>query len=82
MVQIITNFNLFTEKQKVLVYSNGDIIDDVDVNVDDLVNVIKGFKNKYGAEDITLIGDNNYLSKFKRDLSIDFSATKINIVQR
>lgn len=82
MVQIITNFNLFTEKQKVLVYSNGDIIDDVDVNIDDLVNVIKGFKNKYGAEDITLIGDNNYLSKFKRDLSTDFSATKINIVQR
>lgn len=82
MVQIVANFQPFTMSQQILVYEGNNIIDSLSVDSDDVINVIKGLKNKYSADEINLVGNTDYLSKFQKDLSTDFDMTKIKIIQR
>lgn len=82
MVQIVANFQPFTMSQQILVYEGNNIIDSFSVDSNDVINTIKGLKNKYNADEINLVGNTDYLSKFQKDLSIDFDMTKIKIIQR
>lgn len=82
MIQIIADIQPFQIIQKVSVYQDGNEIDTAQTDIDKLVPVIKGLKNKYNIDNINLIGGNQYLSKFKKDLSTDFDITKINIITR
>lgn len=82
MIQIIANIQPFQIMQKVSVYQDGNEIDAAQTSIDKLVPVIKGLKNKYNIDHINLIGGNQYLSKFKKDLSTDFDITKINIITK
>ena len=82
MIQIIADIQPFQIMQKVSVYQDGNEIDTAHTDIDKLVPVIKGLKNKYNIDCINLIGGNQYLSKFKKDLSIDFDITKINIITK
>ena len=82
MIQIIADIQPFQIMQKVSVYQDGNEIDAAQTNIDKLVPVIKGLKNKYNIDNISLIGGNQYLSKFKKDLSTDFDITKINIITK
>lgn len=82
MIQIIADIQPFQIMQKVSVYQDGNEIDAAQTNIDKLIPVIKGLKNKYNIDNISLIGGNQYLSKFKKDLSTDFDITKINIITK
>ena len=82
MIQIIADIQPFQIMQKVSVYQDGNEIDAAQTSIDKLVPVIKGLKNKYNIDNISLIGGNQYLSKFKKDLSTDFDITKINIITK
>ena len=82
MIQIIADIQSFQIMQKVSVYQDGNEIDTAHTDIDKLVTVIKGLKNKYNIDNINLIGGNQYLSKFKKDLSTDFDITKINIITK
>lgn len=82
MVQIVANFQPFTMSQQILVYEGNNIIDSFSVDSNDVINTIKGLKNKYNADEINLVGNTDYLSKFQKDLSTDFDMTKIKIIQR
>ena len=82
MIQIIADIQPFQIMQKVSVYQDGNEIDTAHTDIDKLVPVIKGLKNKYNIDNINLIGGNQYLSKFKKDLSTDFDITKINIITK
>ena len=82
MIQIIADIQPFQIMQKVSVYQDGNEIDTAHTDIDKLVPVIKGLKNKYNIDNINLIGGNQYLSKFKKDLSTDFDTTKINIITK
>lgn len=82
MVRIIADFQPFARDQKITVYSDGNIIEEVKVTIDNVTNSLKGLRNKYEAVEIDLIGNSGYLSKFQKELNSDFSSTKVNIIQR
>ena len=82
MVRIIADFQPFARDQKITVYSDGNIIEEVKVTIDSVTNSLKGLRNKYEAAEIDLIGNSGYLSKFQKELNSDFSSTKVNIIQR
>lgn len=84
MDHIIINFQPFSLEQDVFVYIDGKCIYQTKTTIDKFSSVVKGLKDKYDINKIDLCGNQEYLSRFKAELSLAFSKdnTEINIYQR
>ena len=82
MIQIIADIRPFQLNQKISVYQDGAEIDSAKTNIENFVSVVRGFKNKYNADKVKLIGGNQFLKKFQKDLSTDFDIANIEIISR
>lgn len=80
MSKIVANFTSFTRDHKVVVYQDGDIIEEIKVMTEDMPSVIKGLKTKYSVEEIDLVGNPSYLKKIQEKLGTDFSQTEIKVI--
>ena len=84
MANIIINYRPFTLEQEIFVYDNGVCVELLQAPIDKIPDIISGLQNKYNIEQINLCGNQDYLSKFKAELSLKFanSNVEINIVSK
>lgn len=79
MNHIIVDFQPFTLKQNVLVYVNGECVKQTAVEVDQITDVVTGLSKQYNIKQIDLCGNENYLFKFKTQISTEFSDNPIEV---
>lgn len=84
MNNIIVNFNPFMLEQSVLMYSDGNCIEEIHSPIDRVTDVVMGLKNKYNVDRIDLCGNSDYLSRFKAEMNLKFgnNNTQINIYSK
>lgn len=84
MNSIVVAFQPFSVNQNVIVYSDGDILEEFSVEMDKIVDVISGLKKQYNSTNIDLIGSEDYLTHFKTRLLSKFAEepAQINIISR
>ena len=68
MIKIIANVNLFSLKQPIFVYENGNKIDAAQVNIEAAAATINNFYQKYNNSEIILQGAKNYINKIRKEL--------------
>lgn len=82
MIQVVADIRHFTLMQNLIVYSDGDIIETVMAPLENVVDSIYGLTSKYSATEVKMIGNKDYLKKFKEDLGTKFSNLNIEIIER
>lgn len=84
MGNIIVNFKPFISEQEILVYIDGACVKQKRVKIEDVTNVVYGLKSNYVIDVINLVGNKDYVSKFKAELMTKFEKdnVEINIVER
>lgn len=83
MTSIAVNFQPFMMNQKVYAYSDGHIVEEMDVPLDDVNNAVNTLSTKFNADEINLIGNQDYLERFKAEMSTKFSNNvNINIISK
>ena len=84
MANIVVNYRLFTLVQEIFVYDNGVCVELLQAPIDKIPDIISGLQSRYNIEQINLCGNQDYLSRFKAELSLKFanSNVEINIVSK
>lgn len=85
MSRIVVDFQPFAIEQKIYTYSDeGTILEKAYCSVDEVTDVVKAMQSKFSATKIDLIGNTDYLTKFKNGLKTNFgfSDVDINIIGR
>lgn len=84
MVNIIVNYRPFTVTQEIFIYDNGVCVELLQAPIDKIVDIVSGLQSRYNIEQINLCGNQDYLSRFKAELSLKFanSNVEINIVSK
>ena len=84
MANIIVNYRPFTLTQEIFVYDNGICVELLQAPIDRTPDIVSGLQSRYNIEQINLCGNQDYLSRFKAELSLKFanSNVKINIVSK
>lgn len=80
MSRIVVDFQPFAIEQKVYTYSDeGTIIEKAYCSIDEVTDTVKAMQNKFSAKEVDLIGNSDYLTKFKNGLKTNFDFTDVNI---
>lgn len=83
MTNITINFQPFLNHQIIYAYVDGAIVDEVAIPLADMPKAVKAMATKYNATEINMIGNQDYLSRFKAEMATDFSNDiNINIIGR
>ena len=84
MVNIIVNYRPFTVTQEIFIYDNGVCVELLQAPIDKILDIVSGLQSRYNIEQINLCGNQDYLSRFKAELSLKFanSNVEINIVSK
>lgn len=83
MTNIAINFQPFLKNQTIYTYSDGNLIEETSVTIDEMPAAVSALSNKFGADEIDLIGNQDYLARFKAELSTKFNNNvNINIIGR
>ena len=84
MVNIIVNYRPFTVTQEIFIYDNGVCVELLQAPIDRISDIVSGLQSRYNIEQINLCGNQDYLSRFKAELSLKFanSNVEINIVSK
>lgn len=82
MDKIIVINNMFDKDQSVMIYKDNQLITTTDVDLDNLVNTVKGLASEYSIHNIDLVGNESFLSQFKEKFSTEFGQLNVNIVAR
>ena len=84
MANIIVNYRPFTIAQEIFIYDNGVCVELLQAPIDKIVDIVNGLQSRYNIEQINLCGNQDYLSRFKAELSLKFanSNVEINIVSK
>ena len=84
MANIVVNYRPFTLVQEIFVYDNGVCVELLQAPIDKIVDIVSGLQSRYNIEQINLCGNQDYLSRFKAELSLKFanSNVEINIVSK
>ena len=84
MVNIIVNYRPFTVTQEIFIYDNGVCVELLQAPIDKIVDIVSGLQSRYNIEQINLCGNQDYLSRFKAELSLKFANNnvEINIVSK
>lgn len=79
MKHIVADIRPFAPSQEIMVYVDGACVEQAHVQMDDVVNVIYGLKNKYDISIIDFCGNPSFLSKFTAELNTRFSNEELEI---
>lgn len=80
MSRIVVDIQMGAMEQKVYTYSDeGTILEKAYCSIDNLTDVVKAMQNKFSATQVDLIGNTEYLSKFKNGLKTNFDFTDVDI---
>lgn len=83
MKKIISVIKPFTYTQNVFIYENGDKIDTISTNLNDLSNVLFELVEKYDTNEINLIGNLNFSKgikeKIEKEEVIKYNKNMLNI---
>ena len=84
MANIIVNYRPFTITQEIFIYDNGVCVELLQAPIDKISDIVSGLQSRYNIEQINLCGNQDYLSRFKAELSLKFanSNVEINIVPK
>ena len=84
MANIIVNYRPFTLAQEILVYDGKSCVESLQAQIDGIPDIVSGLQSRYNIEQINLCGNQDYLSRFKAELSLKFanSNIEINIVSK
>ena len=84
MVNIVVNYKPFTLAQEIFVYDGKNCVESFQAPIDRISDIVSGLQSRYNIEQINLCGNQDYLSKFKAELSLKFanSNIEINIVSK
>ena len=84
MANIVVNYRPFTLVQEIFVYDNGVCVELLQAPIDKIPDIISSLQSRYNIEQINLCGNQDYLSRFKAELSLKFanSNVEINIVSK
>ena len=84
MTNIIVNYRPFTITQEIFIYDNGVCVELLQAPIDKILDIVSGLQSRYNIEQINLCGNQDYLSRFKAELSLKFanSNVKISIVSK
>lgn len=83
MTSIAVNFQPFLKNQKIYAYADGNIVEEMEVALEDVDNAVQVLSSKFNANEINLIGNQDYLERFKTEMSTKFSnIATINIISR
>lgn len=72
MDQIFVIYHPFSMNQEILVHKDGVLKEQVSVSLSRVNDVIYGLANKYDIKNIKLIGNQDYLSQFKAEITTCF----------
>ena len=84
MANIVVNYRPFTITQEIFIYDNGVCVELLQAPIDKILDIVSGLQSRYNIEQINLCGNQDYLSRFKAELSLKFanSNVEINIVSK
>ena len=84
MANIVVNYRPFTLAQEIFVYEGKNCIESLQAPIDEIPDIVSGLQSRYNIEQINLCGNQDYLSRFKAELSLKFanSNVEINIVPK
>lgn len=81
MDQIIVMFAPFDLVQNIVVYKNGEVVDNLTATIDTITNTIDAAATRYNINNINLCGSTDYLKRFKNELSNSkYEHRTINII--
>lgn len=83
MKKIVSVIKPFMLDQTILVYEDGNKIDAVTANIDDLPNIVLDLARQYTLNDIELAGPVSYLNGIKKEINelemLTYGTNNINI---
>lgn len=83
MTNITVNFQPFLRNQMIYAYKDGNIVEDVSVPIEEISSAVTNLSKKYNANEINLIGNQDYLARFKAEMGTKFTeGVNINIIGR
>ena len=84
MANIVVNYRPFTLAQEIFVYDGKKCVESFQAPIDRISDIVSGLQNRYNIEQINLCGNQDYLSRFQAELSLNFanSNVEINIVSK
>ena len=79
MANIIVNYRPFTITQEIFIYDNGVCVELLQAPIDKIPDIVSGLQSRYNIEQINLCGNQDYLSRFKAELSLKFENSNVEI---
>ena len=79
MDNIIVAYQPFVKTQNIFVYKDNAMVETLTVDFDKVNDTVAGLAKKYCIHDISLVGNQDYLSRFKAELNTKFEETGFNI---
>ena len=79
MDNIIVAYQPFTKPQNIFVYKDNAMIETLTVDFNLVNETVVGLAKKYAIHDISLVGNQDYLSRFKAELNTRFAENNFNI---
>lgn len=80
MYSVVIIFQPFVINQAIMLYQNGNIIENYQTPIENIVNTINSIKQQYEISSINLVGNKDYLLNFKGELSTIIPKAEINIM--
>ena len=79
MDSIIVAYQPFVKSQNIFVYKDNSMVETLTADFDTVNDTITGLAKKYCIHDISLVGNQDYLSRFKAELNTKFAETGFNV---
>lgn len=80
MDKIVAYIQPFDAKQNIAVYVNNALKETVLVDFSQVSTTVKSLMSLYGIRNVTLVGSNDYLTKFRAEIGgVDYATGIVNI---
>lgn len=66
--KIIVMFQPFDKLQNIMVYQNGERVEEMKVETDKISASVRGLASKYNISNVSLCGSKAYLAKFQQEI--------------
>ena len=67
--KIIVMFQPFDKLQNIMIYQNGERVEEVKVEADRIPASVRGLASKYNIDKVSLCGSKAYLAKFQQEIT-------------
>lgn len=82
MDKIIVISNMFDKEQSIAVYKNNLLITTISTPIDEMVDTVKGLLSQYSLSSVDLVGNKDFLEKYKNAFNTDFNHINVSIVSK